>query len=571
MSLILVWFLCFPEVGLAYQLVNIRNSENRPNIIFILTDDQRFDALGFAGNKYARTPEMDQLAQAGTYFSHAMVTTPICAASRASILTGVYERTHRYDFGNEKIRALYMRNSYPEILKNNGYYTGFYGKYGVRYTDLQSQFHEYESYDRNGNFKDRRGYYYKTLGQDTVHLTRYTGQKAIDFISKANPNTPFCLSLSFSAPHAHDSAEKQYFWQEESDKFLQGATIPPPASGEAKHFNALPEIVRNGFNRLRWTWRYDTPQKYQHSLKGYYRMISGIDREIGKIRTTLKNKGLDKNTVIIIMGDNGYFLGERQLAGKWLLYDNSIRVPLIIYDPRNRTAKKSDALTLNVDIPVTILDIAGVSPPESWQGKSLMPVVYKPAYEFKRDTVLIEHLWEFNDIPPSEGLRTKDWKYFRYINDKSLEELYHLKTDPSESRNLAGDPKFAGKLQQFRSRLDAMIIDHSDNFSEGPVELSVQFIKNNSDEKRAAYSWKASRHSTSQTSFQILVASTEENINTNIGDVWDSGRVDSPEYNEIVHKGDLLAGKIYYWKVRIWDAQKRLSRYSENHSFKMGG
>ena len=170
--LILALCLCFPERCFAHLVENDPQLETRPNIIFILTDDQRFDALGFAGNKYAHTPEMDQLARGGTYFSHAMVTTPICAASRASILTGVYERTHRYDFGNEKIRALYMKNSYPEILKSNGYYTGFYGKYGVRYTELQRQFHEYESYDRNGNFKDRRGYYYKTLGQDTVHLTR---------------------------------------------------------------------------------------------------------------------------------------------------------------------------------------------------------------------------------------------------------------------------------------------------------------------------------------------------------------------------------------------------------------
>ena len=117
----------------------------RPNIIFILTDDQRFDALGYAGNKLISTPEMDRLAKEGTYFSNAMVTTPICAASRASILTGLYERTHSYNFQTGNIRPSYMAQSYPRILKESGYKTGFFGKYGVRYDSLNKQFHEYES------------------------------------------------------------------------------------------------------------------------------------------------------------------------------------------------------------------------------------------------------------------------------------------------------------------------------------------------------------------------------------------------------------------------------------------
>lgn len=545
----------------------------KPNIIFILTDDQRFDALGFAGNPFVHTPEMDKLAKAGTYFSHAMVTTPICAASRASILTGLYERTHRYDFGTENIREEYMWESYPELLKNNGYYTGFYGKYGVRYSGLQRQFNKYEAYDRNGLFRDKRGYYYKTLGKDTVHLTRYTGQKALDFIKKVNPKKPFCLSLSFSAPHAHDSAEEQYFWQEESDKLLNGIEIPPADLGEDKYFDAQPKFVREGFNRLRWTWRYDTPEKYQHSLKGYYRMISGIDREITKIREALRKKDLDKNTVIIVMGDNGYFLGERQLAGKWLLYDNSIRVPMIIYDPRNKMPVASDVLALNIDIPATILDLAGVAQPEGWHGKSLRPIVDNKRIEIARDTAFIEHLWEFENIPPSEGLRTKEWKYFRYINDKSFEELYNLKEDPQETNNLSKLPEFEEKLKKFRKSCDAMNSSHSDKFSQGPSDLLVQFDRDDRQEDGAVYkpiySWKTPEHSNSQTSYQLLVASSQKNINNNIGDVWDSGRVQSGLHSKISHSGNELKGKTYFWKVRIWDNQKRLSQYSGNGTFQM--
>ena len=201
----------------------------KPNVIFILTDDQRFDAVGYAGNKFVETPEMDDLAKSGTYFKSAIVTTPICAASRASILTGLHERAHNFNFQTGNIREEYMANSYPTLLKENGYHTGFYGKYGVRYSDLDKQFDQYESYDRNNKYNDKRGYFYKTIGKDTVHLTRYTGQKAIDFIDNNTENKkPFCLSLSFSAPHAHDPAEAQYFWQNTTDELLTETTIPAP-------------------------------------------------------------------------------------------------------------------------------------------------------------------------------------------------------------------------------------------------------------------------------------------------------------------------------------------------------
>ena len=259
----------------------------RPNIIFILTDDQRWDALGYAGNKLISTPEMDRLARQGTYFNHALVTTPICTASRASILSGLHERTHGYNFQTGPIGNQYMEDAYPYLMKKAGYYTGFFGKFGVKYEHLDQLFDVYDSYDRNNAYEDRRGYFYKTLKGDTVHLTRYTGQQALDFIAQAPIDQPFCLSLSFSAPHAHDAAPDQYFWQPETSALLEHTTMPGPDLAEDRYFNKLPAPVRNGFNRLRWHWRYDTPEKYQHSVKGYYRMISGIDLEIAKMRRQL--------------------------------------------------------------------------------------------------------------------------------------------------------------------------------------------------------------------------------------------------------------------------------------------
>ncbi len=161
----------------------------------------------------------------------------------------------------------------------------------MNYPGKEQLFDVIEDYDRNVNFPDYRGYYYKTLGEDTVHLTRYTGQKALEFIDNAPTGKPFCLSLSFSAPHAHDNAELQYFWQEEPDRLYQDMEMPGPELADDIWFNKLPLPVREGFNRLRWTWRYDTPEKYQHSVKGYYRMIKGIDLEIAKIREKLKGNG----------------------------------------------------------------------------------------------------------------------------------------------------------------------------------------------------------------------------------------------------------------------------------------
>ena len=549
--------------------------KDRPNIIFILTDDQRWDALGYEGNPIIQTPEMDKLAESGTYFRNAIVTTPICAASRASIFTGLHERTHKYTFQTGPIRSEFMADSYPKVLKKAGYYTGFFGKFGVNYPGTNQLFDEVESYDRNGRFHDYRGYFYKTLNGDTVHLTRYTGQKALDFIDSAPSDKPFCLSLSFSAPHAHDPAPLQYFWQDESDKLYQNMEMPGPKLAEDKYFERLPLPVREGFNRLRWTWRYDTPEKYQHSVKGYYRMIYGINLEIAKIRKKLAEKGLDKNTVIILMGDNGYFLGERQLAGKWLMYDNSLRVPLIVYDPRVKKHRDIDEVALNIDVPATIADLAGAKQPKTWQGESLMPLVTGKEKSFPRDTILVEHLWEFENIPPSEGVRTDEWKYFRYVDNKSDEELYNLKKDPWETNNLVNDTKYAGVVQNLRNKCDELAKKYADPYSGIPSGLTVEYIRDPRFTKiidsKPEFSWIVPEQAVIQKAYQVLVASSKKNIDDNIGDVWDSGNVRSNKSTNVeLGSGPLKPNTTYFWKVRIFDKDNRLSEYSAPQQFTTG-
>ena len=458
--------LIFCLVSLAWFSCKKKKSSKPPNIIVILTDDQRWDAIGYAGNKIIKTPEQDQLALEGTYFNKAFVTTPICGASRATIITGLYERKHNFTLGGTTLNPVYLKKNYPLELRKNGYHTGFFGKFGIKNNgDLSNIFSEFEVYDRNNKFEDHRGYYYKSIGKDTVHLTQYTGHKALAFIDNAPSDGPFYLSISFSAPHAHDGAwegiKKQYFWQEEVDDYYRDTVIPGPNNASHDRFAALPKEVREGFNRVRWYWRYDSKERYQESLKGYYRMIGGVDKELGKIREMLTKKGIADNTIIVWMGDNGYFLGERQMAGKWLMYDNSVRVPLIIYDPRVKKHHDVEDMVANVDLAATILDFSGVKSDLKTHGISLVPYVNNGSSKYKRKELMIEHLWDFQPIPPSEGIRTEQWKYFRYRTIKATEELYDLENDPQELNNLASNTKYKIILQNMRDKLDQKITLYS--------------------------------------------------------------------------------------------------------------
>jgi arylsulfatase A-like enzyme len=152
------------------------------------------------------------------------------------------------------------------------------------------------------------------------------------------------------------------------------------------------------------------------------------------------------------MGDNGYFLGDRQLADKWLMYDASIRIPLIIYDPRKTKSSTIDAMVLNIDVSKTILALAGIPVPNNYQGINLKPLLDKGNIAIKREAILVEHLWKLPDIPSSEGIRTKRWKYFHYRLINAPEELYDLKNDPLEKKNLAADAKYAKVLDKLRKQ-----------------------------------------------------------------------------------------------------------------------
>ncbi|MGB2763821.1 MAG: sulfatase [Candidatus Aminicenantaceae bacterium] len=420
-----------------------------PNIIFLLTDDQRWDAIRCAGNSIIQTPNMDWLAESSVRFGQAFVTTPICAASRASIFCGLYERTHDYTFTKPPLARLYTDISYPLLLRQAGYRTGFIGKFGIRVEEGVTE----EMFD---SFQPTTYPYFKDVDGEKRHLTDIHGDLAVDFLQTASKDQPFCLSLSFWAPHADDGEEEQYFWPEAWDGFYDGVHIPVPETADPAFFDTHPEFLKKSLNRTRWLWRFDTPDKYQKMVKGYYRMISGVDAVIGRIIAELRNLEQHENTIIILSSDNGYFLGERGFAGKWLMHDVSIRVPLIIYDPRFPLSRKGsirEELALNIDTPATILDMAGLETPSTMEGTSLIPVLGRKVKEWRQE-IFCEHLWDNAEIPQSECIRTLRWKYIRYPQHPDFEELYDLQSDPKEIHNLVSEAVYSSVLKELREKCD---------------------------------------------------------------------------------------------------------------------
>ena len=435
-------------------LLSCAQATKRPNIIFFLSDDQRADFLGCAGHPFLQTPTIDRMAENGVRFSNAFVTTSICSTSRATILTGLWERSHRYTFGVPPMSEGLAQQSYPYLLRRQGYHTGFIGKYGVSFANKpeKEMFDSFQPLNRNLFWK-------KQKDGSLRHLTDIVGDRAIDYV-RANKDKPFCLSVSFNAAHAEDgkraSAFDHYPWPPMENGLYEDVIVPEPAVGR-DHWKKLPQFFHNSMHRTRYEWR-DTPEKYQSYAKAYFRMITGLDRNIGRVWDELEKLGIEDNTVIIFTGDNGYFLGSRGFSGKWNHYEESLRVPLVVYDPRLQKDKRGkivEKFALNVDIPATIMALAqnGEQPTE-YQGRSLLPLIEGKAVTWRTD-FFAEHLFHRFDIPKWEGVRTDRYKYARYFENLPAGEfLFDLHLDPLELNNLAKDPTSGLLLRVMRERTD---------------------------------------------------------------------------------------------------------------------
>ena len=291
-----------------------------------------------------------------------------------------------------------------------------------------------------------------------IHVTQKNENDALEFLRTRPAGQPFCLTVAFFATHAEDNNPKQYLPQPDSMALYQDATIPVAQNASDEAFRKLPPFIGNEKNegRVRWHWRFDTPEKYQEMMKNYYRLATEVDATCGRVMEELKAQGVLDNTLVIFTTDNGYFHAEHGLADKWYPHQESIRVPLIVRDPRMTAEKRgttSDAFTLNVDLAPTILAATGVPAPATMQGRDLAPLYLAAEPPTWRSEFFYEHAIIKNKdfIPASEALVQKEWKYF-YWPDFDTEQLFHIATDPGEMEDLVKDPAHAERLAEMRER-----------------------------------------------------------------------------------------------------------------------
>ena len=430
----------------------------QPNMVFFFADDQTSSTLGCYGHPMVQTPNIDSLAAGGVRFQNAFVSQPICWVSRTTILTGLTGRSYGTPDNPEQTRADAAQTLYTDLLREHGYRTGFFGKWhakmppGYRPAD---HFDEFEGIFRNP-------YYKKQPDGSLRHETDLIVDRGIDFLRRQPKDKPFALNLWFNACHAEDSDRRpglHFAWPQSANRMYGDGEMPRPQLNEPAIFEQLPDFLQTSITRERFFWRWNTPQKYETNLRAYFRMASGIDAAIGRFMKVLDEAGLADSTIIVYSADNGYHMGNRGLAGKWSHFEESLRVPLIICDPRLPAAERgkvTDAAALNLDLPSTFLDWAGVAVPDRYQGRSLQPIVAgQPPADWRSET-FHEHFAVRNRIPAWEGLRTERFKYARYF-DHQHEFLYDLNNDPEELVDLADDPAHASTLQAMRERTGAIV------------------------------------------------------------------------------------------------------------------
>ena len=422
--------------------------QSHMNVVVLVSDDQRWDALGVAGNDIIHTPRLDQLAEEGVRFTNAYVTTSICMTSRASILTGQYmSRNNITQFGVE-IEPDAFAKTYTGLLRDKGYWSGFVGKYGVGQA-REGDFDFLRSYQGRHWIEDEDG--------ERIHVTEKNTLDSIEFLRERPKDRPFLLSLSYFAPHAEDPAPEQYLPQNWSAEYYEGVTIPPSPLNRAEYVLALPEFIRQEANeaRVRYNWRFDSPERYQEYMTNYFRLITEVDESVGRLIDELKEQGVYDNTLIIFIGDNGYFHADRGLADKWYPYEESIRVPLLIHDPRlTPGGEVIDEIALNIDLAPTIISAAGFDVPYVIQGKDLAQLYLSEKPLEWRDEFFYEHptITYKSRIPSSEAVVRLDMKYV-YWPEWEYEQLFDLESDPTEKKNLIHDHSYSEELQIMREKL----------------------------------------------------------------------------------------------------------------------
>jgi arylsulfatase A-like enzyme len=452
-----------------FALIACLRGDERPNIVFFFTDDQTTNTLGCYGNEVVQTPNIDSLAEQGTLFRNAFVSQAICWVSRTTILSGLVGRSYGMAGNADQARLDAVEVLYSDILRENGYRTGYFGKWHAKMPEGYKQEDHFDEYEA----VFRRPFYKEMPDGSLRHETELIVDKGIEFLKSQPKDQPFALNMWFNACHAEDADRRpgigHFPWPRAVDGMYEDIEIAPPRLNDPATFEEQPEFLQTTINRERFFWRWNTPEKYQINMRAYYRMVTGIDGAIGRFVEALEDAGLADNTIIVYSADNGYHMGNRGFAGKWSHYDESIRVPLVVYDPRVKRSQRgqvTDALALNIDFPSTFLDWAGVEVPSRYQGQSLKPVVERGKPDDWRMETFHEHFAVRHRIPAFEGIRNEQFKYVRYFDHGNYEFLHDLKNDPDELVNLADNPEYAKTLQDMRARTNNRVTEYG-----GPLHV----------------------------------------------------------------------------------------------------
>ncbi len=432
-------------------------ADHRPNIVFLLTDDQAVNTLGCYGNNEVSTPNIDALAARGLTFDRHYNTTAICMASRASIMTGKLEYKTGTNFSHGPMRLDIWQQSYPVLMRQAGYQLGFAGKFGFEVLDAEDEHPKMpeEAFERWGggegqtSYKTARNPSMASYAEDYPHATRSYGAFGRDFILEmAQADAPFCLSISFKAPHRPTTPDPV------DDEIYAGKQFTKPINygrENGLHFAKQSQAGRQ-YPRFE-EWGYD--KRYDEVMATYHQQIYAIDVAVGMIVDALSSSPAAKNTIIVFTSDNGFFCGAHGYGSKVLPYEDSSRAPLIIVDTRTEEpeAARVRRLTGNIDFAPTFLDYAEIQRPESMDGRSLMPVIEaglrNDALPPHHETLPLLNFWG-----PKEthclSVVSEDWKYihWHYAGDgyEATDELYHLAEDPHELENLAIGEKNAASL-----------------------------------------------------------------------------------------------------------------------------
>jgi len=447
-------------------------SARRPNFVFFLIDDMRHDVMSCAGHPFVRTPNIDRIARGGVRFTNAFVTISLCAPSRACFLTGAY--AHRNGVATNEGQGIRPDHpTFAQILQKAGYETAFIGKWHMEPTaEPRPGFDYWLSFRGQGEYIDpmlnENGRTFRASGYMTDLLTRY----AVEWLARPR-SKPFALCIWHKAMHGpftpaerhkglyadirlpepvsfRDTFEGKPRWQREL--IVAGGQRRRPRRGADAAPSTAPAAVPDRVEPEKW-------DPTDERRINYLRTLAAVDEGVGRVLDALEKAAVADNTVVIFAGDNGFFLGEHRRGDKRLAYEESIRIPLLMSGPGVRPQGGTiPQVVLNIDVAPTILAMAGAEVPGTMQGCSLEPLFAGRTGNWRR-SFLYEYYREqwLAGIPTMVGVRREDWKYVRYPERKDLDELYDLRHDLHEMRNLATDPAAGPKLAEMKAELDRLI------------------------------------------------------------------------------------------------------------------